>query len=183
MAEVSVEIPWERYGTIAYIAEHVTMFGKTALQKLIYFMQEWKHVPLEYGFQLYTYGPFSAEVMGDLDYAQSLGAVRVEYILNGGYSIKPGEQNQALQARAHDFLEKYKSEMDDVINAFGKCSAVHLELLATTHYAYKEHELVGPGCKDFQVVEAVKAMKPGKFSDADIQRALGRLREHGVIAV
>jgi len=34
--------------------------------KLLYFLQEWKGVRLNYDFRLYTYGPFESEVLSDL---------------------------------------------------------------------------------------------------------------------
>ena len=177
MAEMKVEIPWERYGTITYLAQNVRIFGKTALQKFVYFLQEWKKVPLGYRFELYTYGPFSAALMNDLDYTDALGAVKVDYILNGGYSISAGNESEAILARAQAFLDRHQTDIDEVIAVFGRCSAVQLELKATIHLVSQESDRP----TDEAVVQAVQALKPGKFTDVQIQRAIEDLREHHVI--
>ncbi|MDO8587727.1 MAG: restriction endonuclease [Armatimonadota bacterium] len=179
--KIEIRIPWERYGAIAYIADNVEMFGKTALQKMVYFLQEWKGVSLGYRFEFYTYGPFSAALMGDLDYADVLGAVKVQYIVNGGYSISPGPQNEDVRKHAQDFLDKHKAEIDAVINVFGRRSATSLELFATTHYAYSYFAARGKPVADSDVIDTVHALKPGKFSRNEITEALEYLRTNQVI--
>ncbi|MCL4552402.1 MAG: hypothetical protein M1305_02440 [Candidatus Marsarchaeota archaeon] len=182
MTTVKVEIPWERYGTIAYIAEHVMMCGKTALQKLVYFLQEWKHVPLCYNYEFYTYGPFSSELMGDLDFSDSLGAVRVEAVASGGFCIESGERSQEIKDRAKAFLSEHQMAIDEVINVFGRSSAVRLELLATTHYAFAYFSSQSGVSNDEQVVQAVHSLKPGKFTTEQIRDAISFLREKSVLA-
>ena len=54
-------------------------FGKTAFMKMAYLLQELYEVPLGYRFSLYTYGPYSAEVLADLEYAKLRKRVEVEY--------------------------------------------------------------------------------------------------------
>ena len=183
MTTIRVEIPWERYGTIAYLAENVGSLGKTALQKLVYFLQEWKDLPLGYRFEFYTYGPFSAALMGDLDYTDSLGAVRMQSVATGGYSIKRGAQNQDIQDRAGDFLLEHKAAIDEVISVFGKSSAVWLELLATTHYAYSYFASRHQPCGDNDIVDTVRSLKPDKFEESQIRKALQYLRDNGIVPV
>lgn len=182
MTVIRIEVPWEKYGTIAYLAEQVSMCGKTALQKLVYFLQEWKHVPLGYNYEFYTYGPFSAALMGDLDYTDSLGAVRVKPIGNGGYCIGAGDRNKEIQERAQAFLSEHKLAIDSVIEVFGHSSAVRLELLATTHYAFAYFASRNVPFADDDVIRTVHSLKPGKFTDQQIEQAVATLREHGVIA-
>ena len=182
MATVKVEIPWERYGTIAYIVESVKTCGKTALQKFVYFLQEWKHVPLGYNFEFYTYGPFSAELMGDLDFSDSLRAVQVKSVAAGGYWIGVGERSKEIKDRAEDFLAEYKTAIDDVISVFGGSSAVSLELLATTHYAFTYFRAQKGENDDEQVIQAVHALKPGKFTTEQISKAINFLKEKSVLA-
>ena len=182
MAIVKIETPWERYGTITYIAENVTICGKTALQKLVYFLQEWKDVPLGYNYEFYTYGPFSSELMGDLDYTDSLGAVHVKAVLTGGYCIVAGNRGKEIKDRSKDFLLKYQSEMDDVINIFGGSSAVRLELLATTHYVFSYFRRQNAESNDQEVVETVHSLKPGKFTSEQIYDSIKFLREKSVLA-
>jgi len=182
MTTVKIETPWERYGTITYIAENVSICGKTALQKLVYFLQEWKDVPLGYNYEFYTYGPFSSELMGDLDYSDSLGAVQVKAVPTGGYCIVSGNRSKEIKDRSKEFLLKYKTEIDDVINTFGGSSAVRLELLATTHYVFAYFSGQNTECDSLLVTETVHSLKPGKFTTEQIQDAVRFLKDKNVIA-
>jgi uncharacterized protein YwgA len=177
-----VDIPWEKYGTIAYLAEHVSACGKTVLQKLVYFLQEWKCVPLGYDYEFYTYGPFSAALMGDLDYTASLEAVQVKPGPMGGYSIEAGARSEEIQGKAADFIQHHKAAVDEVIRVFGGSSAARLELLATTYYTYSFFRSRGSSCGDKDIIETVHSLKPGKFTDDQVSESLGYLRKHHVIA-
>ena len=65
-------------------------FGKTVFMKLAYLLQELYEVPLGYRFTLYTYGPYSPEVLADLEYARLRRQVSVEYLGGpGGFIITP----------------------------------------------------------------------------------------------
>lgn len=177
-----VEIPWERYATIAFFADKVKLLGKTALQKLVYFLQEWKNVPLGYNFELYTYGPFSADLMGDLDYSETLGAVRIDHIINGGYNISPADQNAEVQQRAVDFFDKHLSALEEVVVAFGKLSAWQLELRATLYFAYLEMASKPDPFDDDDLMNILRSLKPGKFNEDQIRQAISDLRYRGVIS-
>ena len=41
--------------------------GKTAVMKTIYMLQQVKHIDLGCEFSIYTYGPYSADVMEDIN--------------------------------------------------------------------------------------------------------------------
>ena len=181
MTIIRVKIPWERYGTIAYLAKNVGSLGKTALQKLVYFLQEWKDLPLGYRFEFYTYGPFSAALMGDLDYADSLKAVQVKPMATGGYTIESGDLNEDIQSRANDFLSDHEAAIREVVRVFGRESAVRLELLATTHYARSYFASRKEPWDDEGIVDTVRSLKPDKFEKSQIREALQYLRENGVV--
>ena len=62
-----------RLGVFAELAKSAkNAFGRTALMKLCYFLQEVKGVPLRYEFSLYSYGPFDSDVLADLQTAVEL---------------------------------------------------------------------------------------------------------------
>ena len=42
--------------------------GKTAIMKFMFMLQQVYKVPLGYDFKIYTYGPYSSEVMDDMDF-------------------------------------------------------------------------------------------------------------------
>ena len=67
---------WDQYGLIAELALRLKgvsrQFGKTALQKLFYILQEVYRVPLGYDYTLYNYGPYSEELADDLVFLASM---------------------------------------------------------------------------------------------------------------
>ena len=76
--------PHERQAMITDLSfrlEEVSpQFGKTVLMKLLYLLQEVYKAPLGYRFSFYTYGPYSPEVIQDLDYTRVRGGVNVAYV-------------------------------------------------------------------------------------------------------
>ena len=104
-------IPWPRYGLIAELAHRLDglspQFGKTVLQKMVFLLQELHDIDCGYDFTLYTYGPFASLLLQDLDLAESLKGVDVHPAegVAGGYTIKPGEANSWLRAKAGGFLK------------------------------------------------------------------------------
>ncbi|RKX42659.1 MAG: restriction endonuclease, partial [Thermotogae bacterium] len=137
-----INIPWNRYALIVELAdrfkERIPKFGKTLLQKMVYLLQEVYGVNCGYRFELYTYGPFSSELLQDLDLVESLGGVTVVPVISGvgGYMILPGEYSELLKKKAESFLsdEKTLSALDNVVKNFGNYLAKDLELRSTIIY-------------------------------------------------
>lgn len=103
--KVSLNLPWEKYGIIAEFAYRLynleLRFGKTALQKFIYLLQELYNVKIGYDFSLYTYGPFSSELLSDLDFVESLNGVDVGFIPEiQEYEIFPGKANESIRTKS-----------------------------------------------------------------------------------
>ena len=140
---VELGIPWKRYALIAELVSRLekisTQLGKTALQKLVYLLQEIYGIEAGYDFELYTYGPYTSRLLQDLDQVEALEGVKVNLMASalGGYSIFPGEKNQEIRKKAENFLsqENVKDGIDRLINEFGNLWAKDLELRATIVYA------------------------------------------------
>ncbi|RJQ48733.1 MAG: hypothetical protein C4538_03370 [Nitrospiraceae bacterium] len=179
-----IQIPWYRYAVISYLADKLeskTKLGKTALQKLIYLLQEAYNVPLEYNFKFHFYGPFSSRLSGDLDYVDYLKGVDVEYEQStGGYYIKPGVQKENIINKGKDFLEEYRQQLDEAIENFGTSYASNLELLSTIVYVSKEVEHEENHCTYDKVIERTGSLKP-KFNPGQISEALEKLKEKNLI--
>lgn len=136
------ELFWNRYALIAELAYKFStqsvQFGKTILQKVIFLLQEHYGINLGYSFGLYTYGPFSSEILQDLDLVESLKGIKVTFVESGygGYQISPGEKNERLRNIKRDFLESehVKKALDSLLKEFGHFTAKDLELRATIYY-------------------------------------------------
>lgn len=182
----SVDFDWRRYAVIGEIADRMqdkgNAFGKTALQKLVYFLQELHGVDMGYEFSLYTYGPFSSALMADLDTAKELGVVSVKYEgPTAGYSIEPGPSKR-IRDKAREFTEQNQKAIEDTVTEFGGRWARELELRATILFVERDAWSSGDEPAAGKVVETVHDLKP-HFSDDQIRGALNELVDRGYVNV
>ncbi len=181
-----INTPWHRYALIAELALSLEgkshQFGKTSLQKLVYLLQELKGVPTHYRFSLYTHGPFTAQLLGDLDLVEALGAVRVEYVLSGygGYQISPDRELAPIRGKASEFLNENKTSIDRVVEEFGAFSAKDLELRSTIVYLDRDVKRSKKDLDRDDFVGLVKKVKP-RFTEDAIAEALGELENKGYV--
>ncbi len=123
----------ERISVLLGIAKRRPGIGKTAMMKCIYFLQEIEKVPLDYSFDIYTYGPYSSEVMEEIDYARQNGLLDIKWVIypNGmqGYAISALETSPT----------KYDRDIEEIINVFGSKTAKELELFSTILFVQRTH--------------------------------------------
>jgi uncharacterized protein len=152
--------------------------GRTAVMKLLYFLQTLRRVPLGYRFTLYSYGPFDSDVLADLETAESLGVVEsrvVGYSGGYGYQIKEGRNARWLQDRASEFLSDYDEDITWVSRQFGGLSSARLELVSAIIYVDREEDF-----SFSEIVQTVKEIKP-HFSVEEIERFAQSLETDGLI--
>ena len=78
-----------RLGILAELARQARL-GRTALMKILFFLQESRGVPLNYQFSLYSYGPFDSDVLSDISSAERLNVLKsttIYYPSGIGYDI------------------------------------------------------------------------------------------------
>ena len=158
--------------------------GRTAVMKLLFFLQVLRGVPLDYRFSLYSYGPFDSDVLADLATAESLGALEstvAEY--RGGYSyrIAPGPNAKWLQDRNEESLDEYDNDISWVLERFGSYSSAHLELLSTIVFVDREAASSGEDLSLRDLAEIVHEVKPHFTRDQIIEFA-GTLLDEGLLA-
>lgn len=187
----SLNIPWNRYGLIAELAHRLHgkshQFGKTILQKMVFLLQEVYGVKCGYQFDIYTYGPFTSQVLQDLDLVESLGGVKVYPVISGygGYLIVPGEKNDSLREKSEDFLQdtKVSDAIDNLINDFGNFNAKELELVSTIIYVERDtkSKSIGQLLTRDKAAQIVKGVKP-RFSQEEINEAISQLERKKIIS-
>ena len=157
----------EKVSIIAKMVETTPNIGKTAIMKCLYLLQTIKKVPLEHHFEIYTYGPYSSEIMDEIDYANQSGYLDVSSVSypsgQFGYSISCSDKGKAL-LKSSSIVSKYSLDVQEIMTEFGEKTASDLELLSTlifVSYVYKIHE------KE-QICDLVKKIKP-KFTLSKIE--------------
>ncbi|AFM22872.1 hypothetical protein [Desulfomonile tiedjei] len=182
----TIDTPWHRYALIAELAQRLgrksRQFGKTSLQKIIFLLQELEEVPTNYQFSLYTHGPFTAQILGDLDLVEGFGAVKVRYFTEGygGYQISPDRESESIRNKAAQFLDQNKEKIDKVVDEFGAFSAKDLELRSTIVYLDRDAGRTKKDLSRDRFIQLVKRIKP-RFSEDTIAVALKELEEKGFV--
>ncbi len=143
--------------------------SKTALVKLLYFLQESYHVDLGYEFTFYTHGPFTHEILKDLDGLQVEGKVSIEQkpeLFQGypGFAIFGTLVEQEVG-------EEIKKKIGLLLERFGLRNARELELRATLHYIRHNGGLEGG-----ELFRTVHEMKP-KYNMEEIEQAGRELKD------
>ena len=173
------EVSWERYALIVEIVERFRIanlrLGKTALQKMIFLLQRSFGVDCDYGYTLYTYGPYSADVSRDLYVVAGLGGALVNYDSNfAGNEIHAGPASAELRRRASSFLDEIGPKLSTLVADFGRFTAKELELRSTAVYLSK------PGQTRTDLIQQVHEVKP-HFSHAQIDAAIAELERKGYV--
>ena len=162
----------------AYLIDSLGVIkSRKAYQKLIYLTKA-LGVPLEGSYKMYYYGPHSDEVAKELDYMLSRDIIRDQSdsncFISGGKAKSIVEENQ-------EFIKKYQSELDKVINSFGKLEPMQLEIIATTHFIYNNLKHLYNITDKSIIIDKVKKAKSPKFSEEQIIEAYDFLKKEGLI--
>jgi hypothetical protein len=173
-----------RLAIIAALAQRLAGgMGRTALMKLIYFLQTLKDVPLRYSFRVYTYGPFDPQVLEDLKVAEMMGAVRstvFSYPGGYGYEIRSGDHADQLTDRARDELAAYQRALDWAVDEFGSCSAIDLEIASTIVYIDRATAASNLHLSIMEIAARVAEIKP-RLERARIEAEAQRLKDKGLL--
>lgn len=167
------------------VAESENHLGKTAMMKLLFILQRVYRVPLDYNFSIYTYGPYCADVMADIDVAAAEDAISVSkecYQPNIiGYNITPAEKATDYIKKEQAFLKQYQAEIDEVVKNFGDKNAKDLELYSTVVYIYSTFCENGWPLDVEEICNNVHVIKP-HFPKEAIKRAYRYLEKKEIFS-
>ena len=102
--------------------------GKTVIQNLVYFLSR-KGV-CDFDYSLYHSGPHSSQVSIELNFAEEIGAVAIDWIPDKGYFISPGTMCSSKLL----FQNTEKTErdvIDEVVQEYGAYNAIEISIIAT----------------------------------------------------
>lgn len=150
--------------------------GKTAVMKTMYMLQQVKHIDLGYEFSIYTYGPYNADVMEDIDELVSDGFLSSniyfykDYI---GYTLSTTDSGVRAVSNLKD---KDIVALEEILDFVKGKSAKELELYSTIIYVedwYLKNEKAN---NVDAIINKVHELKP-HFSTKAIQSAYARLSD------
>ena len=150
----------------------VKYFGRTALQKVVYFLKS-LGVPAAYQFEIHHYGPFCDQIGADVDLMIADGIVidRAASPKYWNYSIENDAPLDELFSRHSKFVAKYSPLIKRVVEIFGSLDPRDLELYATLHYAYRYETARYETASRDAVLARFRAYKGSKFTDAELNSA------------
>ena len=182
----SVEQLKQRVGVLVELLKRSNSLGRTAVMKLMFFLQELKGVDLGYQFRIYTYGPFDSSVLEDLSYAESLGIINseIESFPNGySYKYQNNPQCELNMSKAQEFIESHQDSIAWVSGKFGKMNASELELLSTIVYVDRLYHQYGDKVSINEICEKVKKIKTHFSEDYILNNAQDLLSINLLISV
>ena len=174
----------KRIGMISKLVEERPDLGKTAIMKMLFLLQQAYKVPLGYDYEIYTYGPYSSEVMNDIDFASQMGAVSITAVSYPtgyiGYNLKPTEKTQETISTAGEIISDNLGVIKEVIRLFGDKPAKELELSTTIIYLYANYVANNWDASVDEITTNVHEIKP-HFNQDTIRQEYKRLKENGLL--
>lgn len=123
--------------------------GKTIIQKMVYLLN--RNDAVDFDYSMYHYGPYSSEVSGELNFAQNIGIVQVEWIDDKGYFI---ESTAKLKKFEKLITEEEKKAIDEIVERFGSFNAIELSIIATAFFLKDNF-----GVRDTELVTVIHRFK------------------------
>jgi hypothetical protein len=154
--------------------------------KMVYLLQTVKKVPLGYDFELYLYGPYSAQVLDDLSIAVFWGALQEEYystrngygyrITLGGSAKNPPQNKQIRRSRT----EPYKEAVRWVVEKFKNYTASEMEAVGTLVWIDREVRDNRETLSMDKLLDIAVEIKPN-FPREGFQQLAEKLVEEGIL--
>ena len=141
--------------------------GKTLVQKMIYLLT--RRGVVDFDYSMYHYGPYSAEVAGELNFAECAGIVKINWVDEKGYFIQPGPELDKFESLPP---KNQREAIDTLIERFGHFNAIELSILTTALFLKDNF-----GVPDGRLAEVVHTVKSNHRLDFIEEK----LRETGII--
>jgi uncharacterized protein YwgA len=157
--------------TIGYLVRRIRQkhstrqVGKTIVQKMMYLFGLEQSVDL--GYSMHHYGPYSARVAGDLDFAREADILTITWVDEQGNFIEEGSNFAEFEFFVD---EKDKEVIDGLVDKYAHFSAIDLSIIATAFFLRDKFQTA-----DENLATIVHKVKPS-YELGSIERILKTAR-------
>lgn len=144
--------------------------GKTAVMKTIFMLQQVKHIDLGCEFSIYTYGPYNADVMEDIDELVSDGFLSSNVYFYKDYIGYALSATASGVEAAPNLTDEDASALKEVLDFVKTKSAKDLELCSTIIYVEDWYSKNEKANSVDAIIKKVHELKP-HFSEQIIRKA------------
>ncbi|MBC8468875.1 MAG: hypothetical protein H8D56_05335 [Planctomycetes bacterium] len=144
---------------ISYIVKSIKetypekQISKTFIQKLFYLLSRKDVVDFDYS--LYHYGPYSSQVSSELNFAEEIDFIVIDWIPEKGYFISPGPMYSS-KLLLQNTEKTERDAINEVAQKYGAYNAIELSIITTALFL---KENFGVNDKS-NLVEVVSSLKP-----------------------
>jgi len=155
--------------TLSVMNEKAIPLEKIVIQKTVFYLSE-LGVPFTYRFKPYTYGPFSFDLMDDMndlvfwDKLNTRGNNRYMVAENIS-SVELSDNQNFLSDKIDRFIRLVNKKFD----------FKNMELFGTAIYCYRAFQEVGSKIAINKLITEFKLWKKNKFSDSEIKMAFEKI--------
>lgn len=103
--------------------------GKTIIQQMMYLLARRNEVNFDHS--MHHYGPYSAQVSYELNFAENSDIVQIKWVNDKGYFIKTTPK---LKNFASLIADGEKHAIDDIVKKFGEFNAIDLSIITTAFF-------------------------------------------------
>lgn len=115
--------------------------GETHIQKSAFFLEEMLGVPLDLGFIMYKYGPYSFELNDDLTALRAYNYLNLTPLEPYGVTYSLQDEENKLKKFYEGEIEQYSEKISSIAETFGSKTVVELEKLATAFFINKKENV------------------------------------------
>lgn len=144
---------------ITYIVKSIkdtypaVQISKTIIQKLVYLL--YRRDVFDFDYSLYHYGPYSSQVSSELNFAEEIDLIIIDWVPEKGYCISPGPMYSSEQL-LQNTEEAERNVIDEVVQKYGAYNAIELSIISTALFLKENF-----GVNDqSHLVEIISSLKP-----------------------
>ncbi len=156
-------------------------FGKTALQKSFYLMQELYGLGTGYDYEFYNYGTFSQDLAADLSTAEALGIVEIKGHSPAGVDIRAGGADLDEWSSVEFPLPEGSSEaISQFKTHYLQTNRREMELDSTVVYVDRDLVRKGTPVNLNRFIDIVISVK-SHFSRDEVNDSVQKIRDRGFV--